>query len=71
MVLWTSECWEASRKLVQKVQNPAFFQSTSRKYAQFCLIYSKNTENVMSFEIHLAIITTGLLSFGHKNPWVS
>ena len=35
---------------------------------RFWLIYSKNAENGMSFEIHLATITTGSLSFGLKNP---
>ena len=58
------------RKFAQKVPNIAFFWRASRKFAQFWLIYSKNAENGMSFEIHLATITTGSLSFGLKNPWV-
>ena len=58
------------RKFAQKVPNIAFFWRASRKFARFWLIYSKNAENGMSFEIHLATITTGSLSFGLKNPWV-
>ena len=57
------------RKFAQKVPNIAFFRRASRKFARFGLI-SKNAENGMSFEIHLATITTGSLSFGLKNPWV-
>ena len=58
------------RKFAQKVPNIAFFRRASRKCARFWLIYSKNAENGMSFEIHLATITTGSLSFGLKNRWV-
>jgi len=58
------------RKFAQKVPNIAFFRRASRKCARFWLIYSKNAENGMSFEIHLATIITGSLSFGLKNPWV-
>ena len=58
------------RKFAQKVPNRAFFRRSSRKFARFWLIYSKNAENGMSFEIHLATITTGSLSFGLKNRWV-
>ena len=54
--------------LYKKYKNSIFFQRTSRKYAQFWLIFSKNAENRMSFEIHLATITTDSLSFGQKNP---
>ena len=58
------------RKFAQKVPNIAFFRRASRKCARFWLIYSKNAENGMSFEIHLATITTGSLSFGLKNTRV-
>ena len=58
------------RKFAQKVPNIAFFRRASRKFARFLLIYSKNAENGMSFEIRLATITTGSLSFGLKIPWV-
>ena len=56
------------RKFVQKVPKKAFFRRASRNLAQFWLIYSKNAENRMSFEIDLVTTTTGLLSFGLKNP---
>ena len=48
-------------KFVQKVPNMAFIRRALRKYPKFGLIYK-------SFEIHLATITTGLLSSGMKNP---
>ena len=56
------------RKLVQKVPNVAFIGRTLGKCSKFWLIYSKNAENKMSFEIHVTTIATGLLSFGLKNP---
>ena len=60
------------RKFIfKKYQLWHFFRWDSRKYAQFWLIYRKNAENRISFEIHLATcITIGSLTFGLKYPWV-
>ena len=54
------------RKFVQKALNIAFFLCALCKYAQFWLIYSKYAENKMSFEFHLATISTGSLSLARK-----
>ena len=45
-----------------------FFQTTSREDWQFWIIYSKDGENKLSFEIHVTIINIGSLSFGLENP---
>ena len=66
--IWKNGC--VLQEICSKSTKHSIFWRASRKFARFWLIYSKNAENGMSFEIHLATITTGSLSFGLKNPWV-
>ena len=60
-------------KAIQAVLNVVVFRRASPKFAQFGLIYEKNAISTMDFEIHLATITTGSLSFDLKiymHAWV-
>ena len=47
----------------------SIFWRALRTFAHFGRIYSKNAENKMSYEIHLATIATISLSFGLEKPW--
>ena len=57
------------KEICSKSIKYSIFWRASRKCDQFGFIYSKYAENRRSFEIYLATITTGSLSFGLTNGY--
>ena len=53
--------------VVENAPNVTFVDVLCPNGSTLLLMYSKNAENKMSFEIHVTTLGTGSLSFGLKN----